>query len=278
MHELSSLSAVPVTAAVIRRTGEGGWVYDTSGQPVSRRGLSDLLARMKSDAMAAAEVETERLDDSMVLVRPLGTSEGTASTALMLEFSIRDALAEYDFLKLAVLIAGALGLALVAYASARLARHIVRPISALEQARASLAMGRWTSVPVTSDDEIGRWQELQRDVGGNRPARRAHPPHGLSRRADRSPQPAAAARTARAAARGDRARRRRAGGAVPRPRQLQDHQRHPRPAGRRQAAQDGRRAPRRSAARPLPRTHRRRRVLRRCGTARRCAAARRPRR
>jgi HAMP domain-containing protein len=140
---------------VIRRTGDDGWVYDSNGKALSRRGLGDLLARMKPGAMAAPEVETERLDDSMVLVRPLGTSEGTASTALMLEFSIGDALAEYDFLKLAVLIAGALGLALVAYASARLARHIVRPISALERAARSLAKGQWTSVPVTSDDELG---------------------------------------------------------------------------------------------------------------------------
>ncbi|HEU4651909.1 MAG TPA: GGDEF domain-containing protein, partial [Croceibacterium sp.] len=155
MNELSSLSAVPVKAAVIRRTGDDGWVYDSTGRPVSRPGLGDLLARIKPGAMAAPEVETERLDDSMVLVRPLGTSEGTASTALMLEFSIADALAEYDFLKVGALLAGALGLALVAFASARLARHIVRPISALERAARSLAMGQWTSVPVTSDDEIG---------------------------------------------------------------------------------------------------------------------------
>jgi diguanylate cyclase (GGDEF)-like protein len=155
MKELSSLSAVPVSAAVIRRTGDGVWVYDASGRAVNRHGVAELLARMKTGAMAAPENAAERLDGSMVLVRPLGSSDGFASTALMLEFSIGDALAEYDFLKLAVLLAGALGLVLVAYASARLARHIVRPISALEQAARALAMGRWTSVPVTSDDEIG---------------------------------------------------------------------------------------------------------------------------
>jgi diguanylate cyclase (GGDEF)-like protein len=155
LKELSALSAVPVKTAVIRRTGEGVWVYDASGKPVNRHGIAELLARMKTDAMSAPENTAERLDGSMVLVRPLGASDGVASTALMLEFSIGDALAEYDFLKLAVLVAGALGLVLVAYASARLARHIVRPISALEQAARSLAMGHWTSVPVTSDDEIG---------------------------------------------------------------------------------------------------------------------------
>jgi diguanylate cyclase (GGDEF)-like protein len=155
MKELSSLSAVPVTATVIRRTGEGAWVYDASGKPVERHGITDLLARMRPGAPTAPEVEAERLDDSMVLVRPLGASDATASTALMLEFSIADALADYDFLRLAVLVAGALGLALVAYASARLARHIVQPISTLERAARALEKGHWTDVPVTSDDEIG---------------------------------------------------------------------------------------------------------------------------
>jgi diguanylate cyclase (GGDEF)-like protein len=155
MKELSSLSAVPVTAAVIRRTGEGEWVYDASGEPVARQGIAELLARMKPGAPTAPEVEAERLDDSMVLVRPLGASDATASTALMLEFSIGDALADYDFLRLAVVVAGLLGLLLVAYASARLARHIVQPISTLERAVRALEQGRWTEVPVTSDDEIG---------------------------------------------------------------------------------------------------------------------------
>jgi diguanylate cyclase (GGDEF)-like protein len=155
MKELSSLSAVPVTAAVIRRTGGGEWIYDASGKPVARQGIAELLARMKPGAPTAPEVEAERLDDSMVLVRPLGASDATASTALMLEFSIGDALADYDFLRLAVIAAGALGLVLVAYASTRLARHIVQPISTLERAARALEKGDWTDVPVTSDDEIG---------------------------------------------------------------------------------------------------------------------------
>src|SRR5690606_25768510 len=95
------------------------------------------------------------LEGKMVLARPLGTFGGVATTALILDFSIADALAEYDLMKLAVLIAGILGLLIVSFASMRLARHIVRPIAVLEQAAKSLELGRWTTVPVESDDEIG---------------------------------------------------------------------------------------------------------------------------
>ncbi len=85
-----------------------------------------------------------RMHGNMVLARPLGSSEGVATTALLLNFSIADALAEYDPLRLAVVVAGLVGLAAVAFASMRVARRIVRPIAALERAaksRSSKASG-----------------------------------------------------------------------------------------------------------------------------------------
>jgi diguanylate cyclase (GGDEF)-like protein len=155
MKELSGLSAVPVSAAVVRRTEAGQWVYDQSDRPVGERGVTTLLARLKPNADGKSADLAEHLDDTMVLARPLGVSDGVATTALLLNFSIADALAEYDPLRLAVVIAGLVGLAAVAFASMRVARRIVRPIAALEQAAKALERGERTSLPVVSDDEIG---------------------------------------------------------------------------------------------------------------------------
>src|SRR5687768_11660081 len=155
MEQLSALSAVPVSASVIRRADKGGWIYDASDRPVSEQAVADVLERMSATAAEHPEGISDRMDGKMVLVRPLGTFGGEATTALMLDFSIADALAEYDLLKLMVVIAGVIGLALVIFASTRLSRHIVKPISALERAARSLEKGEWTTVPVDSDDEIG---------------------------------------------------------------------------------------------------------------------------
>jgi diguanylate cyclase (GGDEF)-like protein len=155
MKELSGLSAVPVSAAVVRRTEAGKWVYDQSDRPVADSAVAALLARLKPVADGKPADLSGRMHGTMVLARPLGASEGVATTALLLNFSIADALAEYNPLRLAVVIAGLVGLAAVAFASLRVARRIVRPIAALEQAAKALERGERTSVPVVSDDEIG---------------------------------------------------------------------------------------------------------------------------
>jgi len=155
MKELSGLSAVPVSAAVVRRTEAGRWVFDQSDKPVSDRGIVGLLGKMKLLDDGKAVDRSEQLDDTMVLARPLGASDGVPTTALLLNFSIAAALAEYDPLRLAVVLAGLFGLAAVAFASMQVAARIVRPIAALEQAAKALERGEWTSVPVVSQDEIG---------------------------------------------------------------------------------------------------------------------------
>ena len=155
VEQLSALSAVPVSASVVRRLDAGTWVYDRTGRPVTDADVGRVLERMSASAADRPEGLSARLGGKMVLARPLGTFGGQATTALVLDFSIADALAEYDLLKLAVLLAGMIGLLLVSFASTRLARHIVRPIATLEQAAKSLERGEWTTVPVASDDEIG---------------------------------------------------------------------------------------------------------------------------
>ena len=155
VEQLSALSAVPVSASVVRRLDAGTWVYDRTGRPVTDADVGRVLERMSASAADRPEGLSARLGGKMVLARPLGTFGGQATTALVLDFSIADALAEYDLLKLAVLLAGMIGLLLVSFASTRLARHIVRPIATLEQAAKSLERGEWTTVPVASNDEIG---------------------------------------------------------------------------------------------------------------------------
>ena len=155
MKDLSALSAVPVNASVIRRGENGQWVFAGSNAPVRQSAITDLLNRMPVSEMGKPQRTAERLGGNMVLVRPLGTSHGVVSTALMFEFSLAEALAEYDFLKYTVMLTGFLGLLLVALASLRVAKHIVRPISALEQAARALEKGQTTTVQVVSDDEIG---------------------------------------------------------------------------------------------------------------------------
>jgi diguanylate cyclase (GGDEF)-like protein len=156
MKELSGLSAVPVTASVVRRTDAGRWLYDQTDKPVAESGVVALLKRMKPVADGKPADLSGKMGGNMVLARPLGSSDGVATTALLLNFSIADALAEYNPLRLAVVIAGLIGLIAVAFASMRVARRIVRPIAALEQAAKALEHGERTSVPVVSDDEIGK--------------------------------------------------------------------------------------------------------------------------
>ena len=155
MKELSGLSAVPLTASVVRRTDSGQWIYDQSDRRVADSGVVALLKRMKPAANGNPTNLSGRMAGNMVLARPLGSSDGVATTALLLNFSIADALAEYDALRLAVVIAGLLGLLFVAFASTRVARRIVRPIAALEQAAKALEQGERTTLPVVSQDEIG---------------------------------------------------------------------------------------------------------------------------
>ena len=153
-RQLSALSAVPLRASIVRRPEAGKWVYDSTDKPVADEGIVSLLKRMSSERGHLRTISAS-LGGDRVLVRPLGASDGVATTALLLDFSISDALAEYNSLRWAVLGAGLLGLLLVGFAATRLARHIVRPIAALEAAAKSLERGEHTSVPVTTDDELG---------------------------------------------------------------------------------------------------------------------------
>ena len=97
-------------------------------------------------------------------------------------------------------------------------------------------------------------QGIGRDIGERKQPRGAAPSPGVSRLADRAAQPRPVRRPRRARPRTRRRTRPYGRRPLPRPRRLQDRQRHLRPRGRRPAAGSGRRPP---ARLPAPGRHRR---------------------
>ncbi len=75
---------------------------------------------------------------------------------LLLRYPMALALAEYRPLQLAIALTGIFGLALVIFATWRMARSITRPVSILDDAAGRLADGENVSVPVEGRDEIAR--------------------------------------------------------------------------------------------------------------------------
>jgi diguanylate cyclase (GGDEF)-like protein len=159
LQSLSSLSSIPLHAAILRRDGASKWVFDKTGMSVTEPSTLSLVNSLKSDTRQDTSGLMRVLDDAVVHVRPLGTSGTDVQTVLVLEYSISAALAQYDSLKYAVGVTGLLGLLLVLLASSRLAHGISRPIAALEEAATRLQHGERITVAVSSHDEIGRLSE-----------------------------------------------------------------------------------------------------------------------
>jgi diguanylate cyclase (GGDEF)-like protein len=153
LRQLGKLSAIPVHAALVRQSPEGSWIDDANDTPVDAP-VAALLERMTHAGDGRQGTLSQSFGGKMVLVRPLGSNEGGTVTALLLDFQIAEALAQYAPLRWAVAIAGLIGLLLVGFASAILARRIVRPIAALERAARDLGRGESTQVPVAGNDEI----------------------------------------------------------------------------------------------------------------------------
>ena len=154
MSEISQLSSVPVRARIVRQVPDGGWVFDATGQHLREGNALALLEEMSLMTDGMPNALSKRVGGTMVLVRPLGSTNGSMKTAMMLEFSVASAMAEYDPLRWAVAIAGFFGLALVAVSSMMLARTIVRPIHELQRAVRKLEAGEVSYVTPKGGDEI----------------------------------------------------------------------------------------------------------------------------
>ena len=152
MARLEQLSAVPISARVLQRGGQGGW---TGGE----RSVDDAAIAGFIDARIG-DGAPARLDESrgtaIALVKPLhGMGQGEAAV-LLLRYPLALAMAPYQPLKLAMALAGLFGLVLVVFGSWRLSLTLTRPISALDQAAQRMEQGETVEVKVQTRDEIGR--------------------------------------------------------------------------------------------------------------------------
>jgi diguanylate cyclase (GGDEF)-like protein len=178
LRQLGKLSAIPVHAALVRQGSDGSWIDDAGDAPVKDGRVVTLLDRMaNAGGDGRRGTLSQSFDGTMVLVRPLGSNEGGAVTALLLDFQIAEALAQYAPLRWAVAIAGLIGLLVVGFASALLARRIVRPIAALERAARDLERGERTPVQVAGDDEIATLTRSFNSMSGEIVQREQHIRH-----------------------------------------------------------------------------------------------------
>jgi PAS domain S-box-containing protein len=157
MAGLERLSAIPLQATVLTRGADGQWTSRTSNTPVPDRAPISRFVEASQHAKADKAGELVTSDGSaMALVRPLKSMNAGQPAVLLLRYPLARALAPYQSLLGALLLTGLGGLALLLIGSWILARSLTRPLSALEQAAHRVQNGEAASVPVASNDEIGR--------------------------------------------------------------------------------------------------------------------------
>ncbi|WP_275669356.1 putative bifunctional diguanylate cyclase/phosphodiesterase [Sphingomonas panacisoli] len=158
MTALEHLSAIPLTATMLRRDASGRWA-SADGRVSGNPALDQLVAgSIGNSAKTPATIDLPQ-GDAFVLVKPLGGRGPSPEAALMLSYPQARALASYRSLQIGIALAGVFGLFLVLLGSRRLARSIARPIASLDAAAKSLEEGARTEVEVAGADEIGRLAE-----------------------------------------------------------------------------------------------------------------------
>ena len=152
MDALENLSAIPLTATMLRRDGHGHW----TGDGIANSAALDTLVGRSHDAAAVPTMLDLRGGRAFVLAKPFAGRGDRPEAALLLSYSLDAALASYRGLEIGIALAGLIGLLLVLHGSARLASSIAQPIAALDAAARSLEEGSRTEVEVVGSDEIGR--------------------------------------------------------------------------------------------------------------------------
>ncbi|TPG22729.1 EAL domain-containing protein [Sphingomonas koreensis] len=155
MHALEQLSAIPLTATMLRRDTAGHWRSINGSIAPSARLDAVMAEKRVADDNAVATLSLPG-GKAFALAKRLDGADGKPAAALLLSYPLSKALAPYRALQFGIALAGLLGLALVLWGSRRLARAIARPIAALDAAARSLEEGARTEVEVVGLDEIGR--------------------------------------------------------------------------------------------------------------------------
>lgn len=154
MNALERLSAIPLTATMLRR-GAGGHWRGVAGLVPDDAALDAFVGRG-----IAGEHEPGALTlpdgNASALAKPLAGPDGKAEAVLLLSYPWKEAMAGYRTMQIGIALAGVMGLILVLLGSRRLANGIARPIAALDAAARALEEGNRTELAVQSDDEVGR--------------------------------------------------------------------------------------------------------------------------
>ncbi len=157
MRRLEKLSSIPLQATVVQRNGDGAWA------PVrGEKAFADAagLHRFIDAALGRADGSARELQTingrAIALAKPLADLGGGEHSALLLRYPLARALAPYQPILVAVVLVGLIGVAMVIGGSWLLARGVTRPIIALDAAAQRLRHGADVSVPVETNDEIGR--------------------------------------------------------------------------------------------------------------------------
>jgi len=154
MRGLERLSAIPLSAAVYERREDGTW----GGADPATKAPDPAVSRF-----IEANWHQGQPDEipgptglSIALAKQLPIVPGAPPAVLLLQYPMRLALSPYRPLEIAIGVIGIFGLGLVVLATWRMARSITLPISLLDAAAGKLADGQLASVPVGSQDELGR--------------------------------------------------------------------------------------------------------------------------
>jgi diguanylate cyclase (GGDEF)-like protein len=155
MRELERLSAIPISATVLRRLPSGGWSSSAAPRGGEEAEAIDRFVGGRTGTSDPGELETAE-GTSIALARPLRSIGEGEKAVLLLRYPLARAMTAYRPLQIAMALTGLIGLALLIFGSWRLSLSITRPISALDQAARRMELGENVEVPVGTEDEIGR--------------------------------------------------------------------------------------------------------------------------
>jgi EAL domain-containing protein (putative c-di-GMP-specific phosphodiesterase class I)/GGDEF domain-containing protein len=155
MTALERLSAIPLDAAVLGRSGQG-WVSSNAGlKPAQMQAVDRFIAASRLGKAGPGDLPSAE-GPAIALAKPLKAMDGGEPAVLLLRYPMARALAPYQALTGVILLTGLAGLILVFAGSWALARSVTRPLLALEDAAQRLKAGEEASVTVETRDEIAR--------------------------------------------------------------------------------------------------------------------------
>ena len=158
MMALEQLSAIPIQATVLHKTGGGEWTTGAKARAIGDRAA---LGQVIDQALAAKAGQRpqlhlkERDGPSIAVVKRLNAIDGGAPAVLLLRYPLALAMAAYRPVLAWTLVTSVLGIGLVVIGSWFLARSVTAPIQSLTEAVKRLQAGERSQAPVQTSDEIG---------------------------------------------------------------------------------------------------------------------------